>query len=188
VNPFGKASELRPVATAARPVFTIAEHSYCVEIPQEVVRHPFLPQAGKTSTIAIAFANDIIGLKADLLRGIRDNLVLSLQEEYGGDLQQNVERAAAHFHRAAAEFSGLRARFHSAEGLHDPDLDRRHDVAVYLQILEDWVYEGIKWQLLDTDRYGTTIRLTHQENPNQLLALAESLPSPNGLHLLPRPG
>jgi hypothetical protein len=49
------------------------------------------------------------------------------------------------------------------------------------------VYEGIKWQLLDTDRYGTTIRLTHQENPNQLLALAESLPAPNGLHLLPRP-
>jgi hypothetical protein len=54
-------------------------------------------------------------------------------------------------------------------------------------VLEDWVYEGIKWQLLDTDRYGTTIRLTHQENPNQLLALAESLPAPNGLHLLPRP-
>jgi len=68
-----------------------------------------------------------------------------------------IERVAAHFHRAAAEFSALRARFHSAEGLHDPDLDRRHDVAVYLQILEDWVYEGIKWQLLDTDRYGTTI-------------------------------
>jgi hypothetical protein len=83
VNPFGKASELRPVATAARPVFTMAEHSYGVEIPQEVVRHPFLLQAGKTIAIAIAFANDIIGLKADLLRGIRDNLVLSLQEEYG---------------------------------------------------------------------------------------------------------
>ena len=158
MNPFGKASELRPVATAARPVFTMAEHSYGVEIPQEVVRPPFLLQAGKASTIAIAFANDIIGLKADLLRGIRDNLVLSLQEEYGGNLQQNVERAAAHFHRAAAEFSALRARFHSADGLHDPDLDQRHDVAVYLQILEDWVYEGIKWQLLDT-------RLTHQENP-----------------------
>jgi LytB protein len=70
------------------------------------------------------------------------------------------------------------ARPVSAEGLHDPDLDRRHDVAVYLQILEDWLYEGIKRQLMDTDRYGTTIRLTHQENPNQLLALAESLPSP----------
>ena len=84
---------------------------------------------------------------------------------------------AADFHRAAAEFSALRARFHSAEGLHDPDLDRRHDVAVYLQILEDWVYEGIKWQLLDTDRYGTTIRLTHQENPNQLLA--QPNPSPH---------
>jgi Terpene synthase family 2, C-terminal metal binding len=140
----------RPVATAARPVFTMAEHSYGVEIPPEVVRHPFLLQAGKASTIAIAFAfaNDIIGLKADLLRGIRDNLVLSLQEEYGGDLQQNVERAAAHFHRAAAEFSALRARFHSADGSHDPDLDQRHDVAVYLQLLEDWVYEGIKWQLL----------------------------------------
>jgi hypothetical protein len=123
----------------------------------------------------LAFGNDIIGLKADLLRGIRDNLVLSLQEEYGGDLQQNVERATAHFHRAAAEFSALRARFHSAGGLHDPDLDRRHNVAVYLQILEDWIYEGIKWQLLDTNRYGTTTRLTHQENPNQLLALAESL-------------
>ena len=85
-----------------------------------------------------------------------------------------------------AGLSALRARFHSAEGLHDPDLDRRHDVAVYLQILEDWGYEGIKWQLLDTDRYGTTIRLTHQENPNQLLALAEFLASPNGLRLLPR--
>lgn len=173
-EPFRQGERTAPVATAARPVFTMAEHSDGVEIPQEVVRHPFLLQAGKAST----FANDIIGLKADLLRGIRDNLVLSLQEEYGGNLRQSVERAAAHFHRAAAEFSALRARFHSADGLHDPDLDQRHDVAVYLQILEDWVYEGIKWQLLDTSRYGTTTRLTHQENPNQLLALAESLPSP----------
>ena len=80
------------------------------------VRHPFLLQAGKTSTVAIAFGNDIIGLKADLLRGIRDNLVLSRQEEYGGDLQQNVERAAVHFHRAAAELSALRARFHPRRG------------------------------------------------------------------------
>jgi terpene synthase-like protein len=58
----------------------MAEHSYGVEIPPEVVRHPFLLQAGKASASAFAFANDIIGLKADLLRGIRDNLVLSLQE------------------------------------------------------------------------------------------------------------
>jgi hypothetical protein len=177
--------ELPPWSHVMCPALPIAEHAYGIEIPQDVARHPFLLQAGKTSATAIAFANDIIGLKADLLRGIRDNLVLSLQEEHGGDLQHNVERAAAHFHRAAAEFSALRARFHSAEGLHDPGLDRRHDVTVYLQIIEDWLYEGIKWQLLDTDRYSTSIRLTHQENPNQLLALAESLPLPTGPHMLP---
>jgi hypothetical protein len=69
----------------------MAEHSYGVEIPPEVVRHPFLLQAGKASTFAFAFAFDIIGLKADLLRGIRDNLVLSLQE---GVRRRPAERRA----------------------------------------------------------------------------------------------
>lgn len=181
VNPFSKASELRPAATAAEPVFTMAEHSYGIEIPPDVVRHPFVLQAARASTTAIAFGNDIIGLKADLLRGIRDNLVLSLQEEHGGDLQANVERAAAHYHRAAGEFTALRTRFDSAHSAVDPEIAGRKDVAVFLQILEDWLYEGIKWQLHATDRYSTTVRLTHQENPNQLLALAESPRSVNGL-------
>ena len=49
-EPFRQGERTAPVATAARPVFTMAEHSYGVEIPQEVVRHPFLLQAGKAST------------------------------------------------------------------------------------------------------------------------------------------
>lgn len=175
VNPFGKASELRPLATAAQPVFTMAEYAYGIELPREVIRHPFLREISRASTVAIAYANDIIGLKADLLRGIRDNLVLSLQEEYGGDLQDNVERAAKGFHRAAGEFTGLQAQFHAGDGLCDHEVAGRTDVEVYIQILEDWLYEGVKWQLLDTDRYGTTVRLTRQEHPNQLLGLAEVL-------------
>jgi hypothetical protein len=175
VNPFSTANELRPVATAARPVFTMAEHSYGIEIPAEIARHPFLVRAARAGAAAIAFGNDVIGLKSDLLRGIRDNLVLSLQEEHGGDLQANVERAAERFHRAAAELTALRGRFDSGDGDIDPEIRGRQDVAVFLQILEDWVYEGVKWELRDTDRYTSSVRLTHQENPNQLLALAESL-------------
>ncbi|MFJ3880242.1 terpene synthase family protein [Streptomyces sp. NPDC090077] len=178
VSPFGEAKETRPLATAARPVFTLAEHAYGIEIPSDVVRHPVLVRAGHVTTLGIALANDIIGLKADLLRGIRDNLVLSLQEEYGGDLQRNVDRAAARYHRAAAELSALRARFHSSGGLSEPALDGRSDVSVHLQILEDWLYEGIKWQLDKTDRYSTTVRLTAREHPNQLLAVAAATGTP----------
>ncbi|MER7763109.1 terpene synthase family protein [Streptomyces sp. NPDC097619] len=175
VTPFTEARELRPLATAARPVFTMAEHAYGIEMPAEVARHPFLMQAGQSSAIGIALANDIISVKADLLRGIRDNLVLALQEEFGGDLQLNAARAAARYHRAAAEFTALRDRFHSPEGPPDPALSGRRDVAVHLQILDDWLYEGIKWQLRETDRYSTTVRLTQEEHPNQLLGLAERL-------------
>jgi hypothetical protein len=172
VNPFGRASELRPTATAARPVFTLAEHAYGIEIPTEVTRNPFVVRAARTAAAAIAYGNDIIGLKSDLLRGIRDNLVLSLQEDHGGDLQENVWRAAQHFQRAAGDFSALRSRFEAGSDDVGPEIRGRHDVAVFLQILEDWVYEGVKWQLRDTDRYSTTVRLTQRENPNQLLALA----------------
>lgn len=176
VNPFGAASELRPTATAARPVFTLAEHAYGIEIPAETARHPFLVRAARAAAMGIAFGNDIIGLKSDLLRGIRDNLVLSLQEEHGGDLQENVRRAAGYFQRAAGEFSALRSQFQAGSINVDAGIDAairgRDDVAVFLQILEDWLYEGVKWQLRDTDRYSTTVRLTERENPNQLLALA----------------
>ncbi|ACU72436.1 hypothetical protein Caci_3530 [Catenulispora acidiphila DSM 44928] len=165
VNSFGKASELRPTATAAAPVFMMAEHSYGIEIPMDVVRHPLVRKAMRAAAAAIAYGNDIIGLKSDLLRGIRDNLVLSLQQEYGGDLQLNVERAAEHYQRAAGTLTALRE---------DPEAGGREDVAVFFQILEDWVYEGVKWQLRDTDRYSSTVRLTQEENPNQLLALAAS--------------
>lgn len=185
VNPFGKASELRPTATAAAPVFTMAEHSYGIELPADVVRQPLLREAVRAAATAIAYGNDIIGLKSDLLRGIRDNLVLSIQEEYGGDLQASVERAAEHYHLAAGKLTALRGRFAAAgdaegaglaaDGGFGAAISARRDVAVFFQILEDWVYEGIKWQLRDTDRYSSTVRLTHQENPNQLLALAESL-------------
>lgn len=109
------------------------------------------------------------------MRGIRDNLVLSLQEEYGGDLQTNVERAAKDFQRVAGEFTDLQSQFRSGDGLCDHEIAGRPDVEVYIQILEDWLYEGVKWQLLDTDRYETTVRLTQQEHPNQLLSLAEAL-------------
>ncbi|WP_066367595.1 terpene synthase family protein [Herbidospora mongoliensis] len=176
VNPFGKASELRPLATAAQAVFTLSEFAYGIELPRELIRHPFLRRISRATTIAIAYANDIIGLKADLLRGIRDNLVLSLQEEYGGDLQTNVERAAKGFQRVAGEFTDLQSQFRSGGGLCDHEIAGRPDVEVYIQILEDWIYEGIKWQLLDTNRYQTTVRLTQQEHPNQLLSLTEALP------------
>ena len=173
VNPLAAANELRQFATAARPVFTLAEYAYGIELAPEVVRHPLLRRADTASTLAIAYANDVIGLKADLLRGIRDNLVLSLQLEYGGSLQANVERAVAKFHQKSAEFLDLCEQFRRGLGLCDEAVAGRPEVATYLQILEDWVYEGVKWQLRATDRYDTTVRLTQQENPNQLLLLRD---------------
>ncbi|ETA71089.1 terpene synthase family protein [Actinospica robiniae] len=172
VNPLGAASELRPLASAARPVYTMAEYAYGIELTPETVRHPLLRKADSVGTAAIAYANDIIGLKADLLRGIRDNLVLSLQHEHGGTLQANVERAAAKFHQKAAEFLDVQEQFRSGSGLCDATIAGRADVATYLQILEDWLFEGVKWQLRETDRYDTTVRLTDRENPNQLLLLS----------------
>lgn len=178
VNPLAAANELRQLATAARPVFTMAEYAYGIELAPEVVRHPLLRKADAASTVAIAYANDIIGLKADLLRGIRDNLVLSLQLEYGGTLQANVERAAAKFHQKSGEFLDLREQFRRGLGLCDETVAGRPEVATYLQILEDWLYEGVKWQLRATDRYDTTVRLTQRENPNQLLLLRGAARTP----------
>lgn len=171
VNPLGVASELRPLASAARPVYTMAEYAYGIELAPETVGHPLLRKADAVCTAAIAYANDIIGLKADLLRGIRDNLVLSLQLEHGGTLQANVERAAAKFHQKSAEFLDVQEQFRSGSGLCDETIAGSPDVATYLQILEDWLFEGVKWQLRETDRYDSTVRLTQRENPNQLLLL-----------------
>jgi hypothetical protein len=181
VNPFAAASELRPTATASIPVFMMAEHTYGIEIPPDVVRHPLLLKAMRAAAAAIAFGNDVIGLKSDLLRGIRDNLVLSLQEEHGGDLQANVERSAEHFQEAAGVLTALRDGFRSGGDGIGPEIRGRHDVDRFFQILEDWVYEGVKWQLRDTVRYSSTVRLTQEEHPNQLLALAASLAGGGGI-------
>ncbi|MFI9503638.1 terpene synthase family protein [Nocardia sp. NPDC052566] len=174
VNTLAEGSDLRFVATAGLVSFTLTEYACGIELTEETVRHPLIARARNVSQAATAWANDIIGLKADLLRGIRNNLVLTMQEEYGGDLDDNVARAADMFHAAAAELAGLDDQFRIGTGLCDGRIAWSPTVSTYLQILQDWVHEGVKWQLRDTNRYRSTVRLTRRQNPNQLLELVRS--------------
>lgn len=168
--PAGDDEGVRFVATGGMPAFTLTELACGIELPPQAVHHKLIVEARWNATAAISFGNDIIGLKSDLLRGVRDNLVLALQQQHGGDLQENVDRAADKFHRLAEKVAGAKADY--LTGRHQalppgPTLD------AYFAILEDWIYEGVKWQLRETNRYSTTVRLTHAQFTNPLVGIAQ---------------
>lgn len=97
----------RPLAGGAHHLTEITDIIEGRRLPMEVREHPKVRRLTDASHNVICWANDIISLDRELMRGEVNNLVVVLCQEHGSNLREAVDRAAGMHDAEVCDFVAL---------------------------------------------------------------------------------
>jgi hypothetical protein len=163
---------LRRDNAAPRFGFTLGEVAGRYELPGALLADSSMVAVQNAASDAITIGNDILGLEADLVHGVRNNTVLALLYERGGTLQQAADEAGALFRSLIAHLVWLEDELPSVFGKLGLRATARTDADCYIRTLHDWIEGGIAWQRRSA-RYQVLDILTEADFPNPLVALVD---------------
>ncbi len=161
---------LRRDNAAPRFGFILGEVAGRYELPEALVADPRMIAVQNAASDAITIGNDLLGLEADLIHGVRNNTTLAVFYERGGTLQQAADEAGRMFQSLVADLVRLEGELPSCYrelGLSD---QARADAETYVRTLHDWIEGGIEWQRTSA-RYRVLASLTEADFPNPLASL-----------------
>jgi Terpene synthase family 2, C-terminal metal binding len=162
---------LRRDNAAPRFGFALGELAGRYVLPDALLADRRMIGVQNAASDAITVGNDLLGLEADLVHGVRNNTVLALLYERGGTLQDAADEAGEIFRSRIEQITGLENELptcYEELGLHD---ETRADATRYIRTLHDWIEGGLAWQRT-SGRYRILDSLTDADLPNPLVRLA----------------
>ena len=170
VSDVASSISLRRDNAAPRFGFTLGELAGRYELPEALLTDPRMLAVESAASDAITIGNDLLGLEADLIHGVRNNTVLALLYERGGNMQQAADEAGRIFRSLIADLVWLEGGLPSCYdelGLSD---QARADAESHVRTMHDWIEGGIEWQRTSA-RYRVLAKLTEADFPNPLASL-----------------
>jgi 5-epi-alpha-selinene synthase len=129
-------------------VFTLAEATELTEnlgVPFELYDHPSLQKMLRCAVNVICWANDIVSLEKELRQGDVHNLVIVLRQEFGGSMQEAMQRAATMHNDEVRRYLDMEAEM--------PDFGA-YDALVrhYVTLQKAWMKGNLEWSYM-SERY-----------------------------------
>ncbi|KAJ1300592.1 hypothetical protein OPQ81_002246 [Rhizoctonia solani] len=129
-----------------KQTFAMLEYAHCLEIPDEIHRHPIVNELAIAGGDILAWANDIYSFPAEQSHGQLHNFVYVVMQNNQVDLQGAVDYVYQRIQTRVQEYVALKAQLPSF----GPHLDEQ--VTRYIQGIEYVVQGCIEWYTV-TPRY-----------------------------------
>jgi 5-epi-alpha-selinene synthase len=137
---------MREMTGAVQPSFELAGVLRLAELPPEMMEDPTIKRLNVLANHIICWSNDIISLAKEMQVGEVHNLVLILQREQGGSVEEALQRAATMHDEEVRAFVELEQRLPSWGERLDPG------IRSYVDVLRCWMRANMDWSL-DSERY-----------------------------------